>query len=498
MKSYDLSKEQSVLGNLLSDDAKETIPKIVKIFGNLGKSVFYHENNRLIYHAILQLYKQDRPTHPKFVVPYLREKLKADIPGVYLFELLAKHDLGAGLTEECARDVKNLAVRRKIEELGSQITQKIKDGIETPRLIEEIKEELSGLKKESTQEKKGMTALESLNARTIENAAPIEGGILVRGRYCIIGAADGEGKTTLCLQLALCAITKTTFLGRFPIEKSTKVLYFCGENSQDDINDKLRKQIPQLENLLNREIEEELKNLIFVYPLDIDFMLNKEKDRPLLNSWIETYKPNIVIFDPLNNFISGDESLNNDTIARNTAIALNRLANEFSCFPILTTHLKKETDFKPANIMEMFHGSRYWTNPAASQIAMVRADQKKYAAAKKLHFNCKTITNISPMLILRDKDNLWYEEISLAEISKAKLIPKDIIKILNRKFEGNAVPSIFQEVAAKELGCTKRQIRGLVKVAEEKGLIVEKEGLLHIVEFTKRKERKLIPRKDDK
>ncbi|MBA7645027.1 hypothetical protein ES703_52779 [subsurface metagenome] len=438
MKSYDLSKEQSVLGNLLSDDAKETIPKIVKIFGNLGKSVFYHENNRLIYHAILQLYKQARPTHPKFVVLYLREKLKADIPGVYLFELLAKHDLGAGLTEECAKDVKNLAVRRKIEELGSQITQKIKDGIETPRLIEEIKEELSGLKKESTQEKKGMTALESLNARTIENAAPIEGGILVRGRYCIIGAADGEGKTTLCLQLALCAITKTTFLGRFPIEKSTK-----------------------------------------------------EKRT-------ETYKPNIVIFDPLNNFISGDESLNNDTIARNTAIALNRLANEFSCFPILTTHLKKETDFKPANIMEMFHGSRYWTNPAASQIAMVRADQKKYAAAKKLHFNCKTITNISPMLILRDKDNLWYEEISLAEISKAKLIPKDIIKILNRKFEGNAVPSIFQEVAAKELGCTKRQIRGLVKVAEEKGLIVEKEGLLHTVEFTKRKERKLIPRKDDK
>ncbi|GAG56254.1 unnamed protein product, partial [marine sediment metagenome] len=203
--------------------------------------------------------------------------------------------------------------------------------------------------------------------------------------------------------------------------------------------------------------------MIFVYPLDIDFMLNKEKDRPLLNSWIETYKPNIVIFDPLNNFISGDESLNNDTIARNTAIALNRLANEFSCFPILTTHLKKETDFKPANIMEMFHGSRYWTNPAASQIAMVRADQKKYAAAKKLHFNCKTITNISPMLILRDKDNLWYEEISLAEISKAKLILKDIIKILNRKFKGNAVPSIFEEVAAKELGCTKRQIRELVK-----------------------------------
>ena len=485
MRNYDLSKEQSVLGNLLSEDAKAVIPKVVNIFGNLGKNVFHDENNRLIYDAILQLHDQAHPIHPKTLGPHLREKSKRDIPDAELILLLG-HDLGSGITEIFAKELKDLAVRREIERLGLQIAQKIEDGTETSSIIKLIEEKLINLRKETAQEKKSMTVLDSLNTPVIENPSPIKGGLLVPGRYTIIAAADGQGKTTWCTQLALCAVSSTTFLGRFPIENPVKVLYFCGENSRGDINDKLTKQIAQLRGLLGREIKEDLRNFRLVEPQHIDFLLDKKEDDLSLNGWLEAFRPDIVIFDPLNNFVSDDESLSDDRIARKTSKTLNKLAAQFNCFPVLTTHFKKESEVKPANIFEMMHGSKYWTNPAACQIAITRANQQKYPTAKKIYFNSKIVTEISPMLLLRGKNTLWYEEISLDDISKAKLVPEDAVEVLKRKCKGKAVPSIFEEVAAKELGCSQRQVRELVKVAKDQGLIDKEAGLLHIVDFRKR------------
>ncbi|MBA7490498.1 hypothetical protein ES702_01036 [subsurface metagenome] len=102
------------------------------------------------------------------------------------------------------------------------------------------------------------------------------------------------------------------------------------------------------------------------------------------------------------------------------------------------------------------------------------------------------------MLLLRDKNSLWYEEVSLNEISKAKLVPQDVVEVLKRKCEGKAVPSIFDEIAAKELGCSQRQIRDLIKLAKDKGLIVKEAGLIKIAEFRKRKQQELIPSKSNK
>ncbi|GAI68729.1 unnamed protein product, partial [marine sediment metagenome] len=55
--------------------------------------------------------------------------------------------------------------------------------------------------------------------------------------------------------------TATSFLGRFPIPKPVRVLYFCGENSRGDINEKAEKQIKELKELLGRGIEEDIKRL---------------------------------------------------------------------------------------------------------------------------------------------------------------------------------------------------------------------------------------------
>jgi hypothetical protein len=484
-RNYDLSKEQTVLGSLLSEDTKEAFPKVIKAFRNLGKNVFYYKTTQVIYQAIIELHNRGNPVEPTSVYHYVKEQLK--IPGLkeYIFKLL-DHDLGQRVTTEYyAKDLYDLAIRRQIEQLGQKITEAAKKDTPTSALIEETEEKLTGLKKQSINEKKSMTLLESLNTPIVENPSPIGGGLLVPGRYTILAATDGEGKTTFCLQLALCAVTGTPFLGRFPIEKPAKVLYFCGENSRGDINDKARKQ---LEALLGRTVKDDLKKLTLVEPQNVDFLLDKKEGRPYLNSWLETCKPDIVIFDPLNNFVSADDTLNNDSIARKTSKTLNKIATDFNCFPILTTHFKKKQEdgtpeINPNNVFEMFHGSKYWTNPAASQIAMTRANKQKYPTAKRIHFKFKTVTEVSPMLLLRSKNNLWYKEISRDEISKAKLTPNDLVEILKRKSPGETIPSIFMEVAAKELDCSQTQIRELLKVAKRRGLIVQKEGMLRIVEI---------------
>lgn len=485
----DLNSEQSVLGNLLSGDAEKTVPRIARLFGNLGREAFYSLKHQAIYQAIIELHEQGREIHPKTLALHLKRKTKEGGDLAYLM-LLVDQDVGAGITEELARELKKLALRRKTERLGIQIEQRVKDGAEILDIVEFAETGLIDLKRESTDEKKSMTLLESLNTPIVENPSPIGGGLLVPGRYTIVAATDGEGKTTFCLQLALCAVTATSFLGRFPIKKPVKVLYFCGENSRGDINEKSRRQIEELETLLGRTIEEELKSFTLIEPQNIDFLLDKKEGRAFLNNWLESYKPDIVIFDPLNNFISDDDTLNSDSIARKTSKTLNKIATDYNCFPILTTHFKKKQEdgtpgINPDNVFEMFHGSKYWTNPAVSQVAMTRANKQKYPTAKKVYFKFKTETEVSPMLLLRGKSDLWYKEISRDEISKAKLTSNDLVEILKTKSAGETIPSIFIEIAAKALDCSQTQIRELLKVAKIKGLIIQKEGMLRVVEFKK-------------
>ncbi|GAI96907.1 unnamed protein product, partial [marine sediment metagenome] len=142
-----------------------------------------------------------------------------------------------------------------------------------------------------------------------ESAAPIGKGFFVSERYTILAASDGEGKTTLCLQLALAAITGTTFLDFFPVPKPVKVLYFCGENSRGDVKAKVQFQRAEIEKVLGRDIIKDLeKNLVLVEPININFWLNP-RDNTDLYAWLEEIKPDIVIFDPLADFISSQKSL---------------------------------------------------------------------------------------------------------------------------------------------------------------------------------------------
>ncbi len=324
-----------------------------------------------------------------------------------------------------------------------------------------------------------------------ESAAPIGKGFFVSERYTILAASDGEGKTTLCLQLALSAITGTTFLGFFPVPKPVKVLYFCGENSRGDIKAKVQFQRAEIEKILGRSIIEELeKNFVLVEPLNINFWLNP-KDNTELHTWVEEIKPDIVVFDPLADFISSQKSLSDDTLARGTVKSLTALAQKYNCFPIITTHLRKEAvDPKTGrsivtldNVWDYVHGSRYWLNSAAAEIVMIRANLHNYPKAKRLVFKFKTVTKVDPLLLIRD-ETLFYRELDPDKMSLASLTAKDVRSILERRCKGQQVKSILIDIVKKDLDCGVTMAKDLIKTALKTNLIYidKKDNLIKITD----------------
>ncbi|GAI97851.1 unnamed protein product, partial [marine sediment metagenome] len=177
-------------------------------------------------------------------------------------------------------------------------------------------------------------------------------------------------------------------------------------------------------------------------------------------------------------FVGTEKSLSDDILARKTAKSLSVIAREFRVFPILVLHFKKESEEPLKNIFEKPHGSKFFVNPAVAQICIERADKQKYESAKRIHCKFKLVTDVFTFLLLRERETLWYSEIEKDEMRKAKLLPKHVMNFLLEKCNGRAVPTIFYEIAAEQLGCSQKQIKELVKLAIDQGLIEKKQGIL--------------------
>ncbi|MBA7474862.1 hypothetical protein ES707_10224 [subsurface metagenome] len=382
---------------------------------------------------------------------------------------------------------------------------------EREKRLEDDKERLRSLIKEKPEKKEKkeappvkksdrifITGRQLVEEKIEKLEVPVGNGFFVPERYTILAASDGEGKTTFCIQLALSAITGITFLGFFPISKPAKVLYFCGENSRGDIKAKVGFQRIEIEKILKRSIIKELEeNFILVEPININFWLNP-KDNTELYNWIEEIKPNIVIFDPLADFISSQKSLSDDTLARGTVNTLTELAQKYKCFPIITTHLKKEAvDPKTGrsivtleNVWDFVHGSRYWLNSAAAQIVMIRANLQRYPKAKKLVFKFKTVTEVKPLQVLRNP-NLFYQELPTDKMSLASLAAEDVKDVLERRCKGQQVESLLIEAMRNDLGCGVTMARDLINTAIKTKLIY-KDKKDNLIKVTLEVEKKLF------
>jgi len=483
-KDTDEELEFVTLANLVTQG--KFIDKATKLLGNIGSKVFSGGAKSLIYETLVKMREEGKPIDPQTVKIRLRKgKVPDSVCGV-LFDLTTESELVPWvLMEEYLKELKDLAIKRGRRQEAERFFLALKDGKDPIEAKQELDKGIADIESKTEKVKIGMNALESLNTPIKEKACPIGGGLFAPERYTLFGAADGEGKTALMVQLSFNAITGTPFLGAFPIPQPIEVLHISGENSRVDLNKKWEMQLTELEKLKGNEARKYLENLQVCYPSEIDIQLDKKGGTSWLETQLKEYSPKLLILDSLCQVLSSETSLNDDITARRAGESLNRISRDFDCMVIITTHLRKPTETEskalseikggkmydsiPGGISLLFHGSRYFTNLAVSKVAMYRKDRIKFERAKWLEFRFKVAENPPNLLVERNRETLWCKETVPGELTK--LLPKDIVWILRDKSGGKAVPTIFVDVVMETLNCGKTQAKELIKLAIDQGLI---------------------------
>ena len=186
------------------------------------------------------------------------------------------------------------------------------------------------IKKESLKDPKEvkLVSVDSIKKEFVKWLVP---GYIPEGTITVIGGDGGLGKTTLWCNIA-SAISKGTNSilqeDNDYIYPNGNVIYFSGEDDTARV--------------LRGKLESNNANLsnIFTIPLDDETFSDIAIGSELLEGIIENYRPKLVIFDPIQQFIKGtDMTKRNDM--RQTLTPLIRLGKLYGTTFILVMHTNK-------------------------------------------------------------------------------------------------------------------------------------------------------------
>jgi RecA-family ATPase len=177
--------------------------------------------------------------------------------------------------------------------------------------------------------------LEIRNDESIKPVTFIVPDFLMKSGLTILGGDSGSGKTMVALNLGICCATGTSFLGR-EISEKYSVLYIDEENRLEILKERATK----LENSLGVSAKDN-----FHLTAQEDFILQDDNDSytkvstEKIYKLLEEYKPNIIFFDSLVRFMTGDENSVRDV--RKLFLPFKKFMNDFKCCLVAIHHTKK-------------------------------------------------------------------------------------------------------------------------------------------------------------
>lgn len=142
---------------------------------------------------------------------------------------------------------------------------------------------------------------EDLLARDYGTIPIIEEEILDRGGLLTVIGATEVGKSYFLLQMALNLATGTAILGQWGVVKPVKVLFIQGELSKGRHQERVKKLIASFGSV---------PNLRTMSPDNLK--LDNEKHVAKLSRLMVEYETEVVIFDPIRPFHTGDENSSQD------------------------------------------------------------------------------------------------------------------------------------------------------------------------------------------
>jgi len=298
----------------------------------------------------------------------------------------------------------------------------------------------------------------------------IGGGILPKRGYQIVAADAKEGKTTLVLQEAISLVTSHSFLDRFPVTGTPKVLYIYAEGTIQELQKILRVQINGLRNLGWNIEEDSLERLILIDGRSLN--LNSPPGFTKLQGLIEAENADICVLDPISLFCTGNiDKLEN--VAKLIS-GLNGISVATGVTWIVVHHYHKPREGNEKSIHKIT-GSAGWGNYCESFIGIERAHTHRSDNLKKLSFVLRRAESPSPLYLSRGPNSRLFAILEDG-LSHSAVSVENVVEDL-RGYEPEGVSySEFTYVCSEKYGVTRERIAGLLRTAKNQGLVVKEDG----------------------
>jgi hypothetical protein len=149
-----------------------------------------------------------------------------------------------------------------------------------------------------------LSVLELLNRQFPETDSMLGAGLLDRGGATLISGPQKIGKSLFGTQLALCLTDRQAFLGIGCGHDDYRVLILQAEVAEKRMQQRFAKQaapfsLKAQERVLSASVFSSVK-------------LDSDEGREMIAGWVQQYKPDLLIVDPLANFHTGDENTAQD------------------------------------------------------------------------------------------------------------------------------------------------------------------------------------------
>lgn len=314
-----------------------------------------------------------------------------------------------------------------------------------------------------------------LLAKHFENVEDIIAGIIqARSRNIISGPAK-LGKTRFTFGIAIMVATGRNRMG-FKVSKPHRVLYFLAEGGERMMQDRLKRMLAEFP----EDAELLRQNLILCYIPTLKLTCDEHVDK--IQNTIEADKPELVAFDPLYKFHSGDESSVKDMT--HFFDALDKLISECGVAILLNHHHGKGNGEGLTTEAHMNRGSSTIADWADSLLTLTWEDKAQEVV--KLRFTLRHAEEPHPMAFQRNPDTLWFDALSDYEFAgrapREKVTDADIREVFART---KIIYSRAVEALAERCKCSEPTAKRAVRRARESGLLVEGDGgLLEVSSVT--------------
>lgn len=166
-------------------------------------------------------------------------------------------------------------------------------------------------------------------------------GLFPKGHVSLVAGEPGVGKTWFMLNIARAVADGTNGFG-LPMPKDTykrgRVLIFAGETGVKLLADRMR----LLGGCKNLESIRVLSSQALMSQ-DIDVMINTAIGRKNIAEAVDLFKPDVVFFDTMISFMSGDKDESSQVDMTDPIRGLSYLANKYNSAMVMLHHFRKRT-----------------------------------------------------------------------------------------------------------------------------------------------------------